>query len=71
MSTPKTVSAITEDDQGNVTGCALSDDTVITLPPDERFPRSELRSRALELCARYNVTLPGHPALTPPVPDGA
>lgn len=71
MSNTRTVAAITEDSQGNVTGCTLTDDSVIELPPEERFPRSALRAKALELCARYNVNLPGHPALTQPVPDGA
>jgi len=67
----KSIFAIIEDSSANVIGASFFDGPDLMLPDNERFPRSELRSKAIELCTRYNVTLPGHPALSAPVPDGA
>jgi hypothetical protein len=71
MSLPRPISAIVEDEQGNVIGASFENSPGLILPPEDRFHRSELRAKAIELCTRYNITLPGHPALSAPVPDGA
>jgi hypothetical protein len=61
----KTVRSISEDSQGNVTGATMTDGTVIDLPADKRFHRSQLASQSRALAEAYGVELPDNPAIPP------
>lgn len=73
----KTLVRIDEDFAGNVTGAVVSEngeESAIVLPPEQRFPRSELAARAPALAAAYGITLPAPkpaPAKTDSTPQGA
>lgn len=64
----KTLESIMEDPHGNVIG-AVTNQGAVMLPEDARFPRSELISRARDLAAAFDVTIPA--AVEPILPDPA
>lgn len=53
----KTIEAIIEDPAGNVIGAVTSEGRIM-LPENARFPRSELISRARDLAAAFDLTIP-------------
>lgn len=53
----KDLESIIEDNEGNVVGAITSDGPVM-LPEGQKFPRSELLSRARQLAAAFGVTIP-------------
>ncbi len=62
----KTLESIIEDSQGNVIG-ALTSEGRVMLPDAQKFPRSELLSRARDLAAAFGVQIPA--AVEPILPD--
>ena len=63
----KTLEAIIEDPQGNVTGALTSAGIVTIATP---FPRAELATRARELAQAHGITIPAAVAgKLPPVPS--
>lgn len=53
----KTLESIMEDPHGNVIG-AVTNQGAVMLPEGQKFPRSELLSRARQLAAAFGVTIP-------------
>lgn len=63
----KTLRYIVEDKEGKVTGAIVENNgREETIQVDTPFPRAELASRAVSLCAQHGIALPQNPAIQAP-----